>query len=165
MDVFDSGRAQIVLEATKSLQGAPAMEFASPQKEQLFMTCWEVEDKTPNNVTYFDRYMDIFDYSKRVAQLIRQKMSLDSIKTVADVAELAALEAGADSTDPRHYIALAMVILIKCEKFGEDLHAWFKTSIYYDYADPPRGRLVFPLYYLYEPTDAKKATLRWQWKK
>ena len=147
----DMGRAQIIWDCLEMLEGAPAMEFVNPGQERLFKRCLDIERNRPVNVMYSpDHYTDIFEYSERLARTIRHKMSADPTKTVADVAEVSALEAGASSTDPRHYIATSMLILVRCEKFGNELQAWFKDSLYWDFLDDQR-RLVFPLYYMWVP--------------
>jgi hypothetical protein len=137
------------------------MEF-NPSNQRLFQACLATERARPNEVVYPDRFMDIFGFCDRWGREMQLEMMEDSTKTVADVADTAAFKAGPESSDTWTFIATASVIMIKCWKYGEDLYEWFKKSRYCDYLDNP-SRLVFPLYYLYVPTDAHEATIGWEW--
>jgi hypothetical protein len=160
----DMGRDQVIWDCLESLKGAPEMEF-NPSNQRLFQACLAVERDRPDNVVCLDRFMSIFEFCTRWGPMMNLEMLLDPTKTVADVAERAAFEAGPESSDTGLFIATASVIMIKCWKNGDGLREWFEGSRYYRYLNPPRQPLAFPLYYLYEPKEVKKATLRWKWKK
>lgn len=139
------------------------MEF-NLSNRRLFQACLVTERARPNEVVYHDRFMDIFEFCDRWGREMKLEMLEDSTKTVTDVAEAAAFEAGPDSSNTGVFIATASIIMIKCWKYGEDLREWFEKSRYCDYLDNPH-RLVFPLYYLNEPTDAFEVTPGWEWER
>lgn len=160
----DKGRAQVIWDCLKRLEGAPAMEF-NPSNRRLFQACLYTERFRLNDVEYPDRFIDIFEFCELWGQLMQFEMSLYPTKSVTNVAERAAFETGPASANTGAFIATASVIMIKCWANGEELCEWFENSRFYHYLNPPRWPLVFPLYYLYEPTEVKKATLGWEWKK
>ncbi len=157
----DMGRAQVVWDCLERLEGFPTMEF-NPSNQRLFEACLATERARPDDAVYSDRFMGIFEFCERWGRLMELEMLLDPSKAVADVAETAAFEAGPESVNTGVFIATASVIMIKCWKYGEDLHEWLLESHFRGYLDNPH-RLVFPLYYMYEPTNAKQVKLGWQW--
>jgi len=159
----DMGRAQVIWDCLLRLEGTPAMEF-NPSNQRLFETCLAVERARPDDVVYFNRFMDIFEFCDRWGRVMKLEMSEDPTKTVVDVAEHAAFMAGLDSVYTGAFLATASVTMIKCWADGDKLHDWFEGSRFYDFLRTPRQPLIFPLYHLYVPTDAKKATLGWQWR-
>ena len=156
----DKGRAQVIWDCLERLEGTPAMEF-NPSNQRLFEACMATERARPNDVVYPDRFKDIFDYCDRRARLMQLEMSLDPTKSVTNVAECAAFEAGPASVNTGAFIATASVIMIKCWANGEELCEWFENSRFYRYLNPPRWPLVFPLYYLWKPEKFHEAKLGW----
>jgi|GEM_PF-1913804 len=156
----DIGRDLVVWDCLERLDGFPTMEF-NPSNERLFQACLATELTRPDDVVYPDRFMSIFRYDTRWGGLMELEMLLDPSKSVVDVAETAAFEAGPESVNTGIFIATAAIIMIKCWKYGEDLHEWLLESHFCGYLDNPH-RLVFPLNYLHEPSNAKQAKLGWQ---
>lgn len=156
----DMGRAQVIWDCLKRLEGTPAMEF-NPSNQRLFQACLVTERSRPNDVVYTDRFMDIFEFCDRWGREMKLEMSEDPIRTVADVAEHAAFMAGPDSADTGRFMATASVIMITCSADGEELCEWFEGSRFYHFLPEPRHRLAFPFDYLNKPLNTQRANLGW----
>lgn len=156
----DMGRAQVIWDCLEKLEGAPEMEF-NPSNKRLFLACLAVERTKLDDVYYHDRFMNIFEFCERWGRSMELEMSLDPTKTVTDVAEAAAYEAGPESSDTGTFMATASIILIKCWANGEELCEWFEDSRFYDFLPEPHHRLDFPFDYLNKPLNTQRANLGW----
>ena len=157
----DKTRDQIIGEARRRLIGSPALKFINQEQERKFKDALTVERSRPSDVVYRDRFMDVFQFTVRWLQNIMFERRLCPNKSIEDVAERAAFEAGLYSADTGRFLATASRIAITCWAEGPELGDWFKGSGFYRFLPEPRPlqMLTFPSEYLDDLSPTRESEL------